>query len=228
MGFTDVVVRYAEDEQASYMNCVRQKVRFWRHVGGGLGGADWTIDDYAARLEHEINMSSSRRIYIDDCDAIYSFYGSQAFSNFLDAVRQVQHDNVILCFYMSNLTPWRGLFDLADSFNLTEFDVDIYHVPTTPVEPLLEKIEPSTLGVYLWCWAGSGMYSEMGETWETLTVEAVEHRYEEIKQHNVERVLVWMGHESDEHETGMDTASLYNYPRWWPIIKRLNEDFRMA
>lgn len=223
LGFSDVVVRYGTNDQNSYNNLALYGITFWRWVGGGLGESGWTVQDYVNRITLEISLSPSGNIYIDDCDAIYNIHGSQAFQNFLDAVRQIQNNNVILCFYASSQTThYHGLYDFAQLVNLSDFNVDVYHPPTTDLAPLLTRIKPKTLGLYLWCWTGSSPYDVVGHNWETITNDLVNKKFNEARIHNLERMAVWMGHETETVETGMNQASLYNYSYWWEIIKKLN------
>lgn len=247
--FSDVVVRYGIDDQTSYDNLAQRGITFWRHIKGNLVGVDWTdtvgacpcpdgyicieeqcyridnsIQGYLDRIIWEISRSPSRNIYLDDCDATYNIQGSSAFNNLLNAIRQVQNNNVILCFYASSQTThYRGLCDFASSIDLSDFDVDIYFPPAYNLTPeMLNVINARTLGMYLWCWTGTSPYDSIGNNWETITEEMIRQKFSEARTHRLARMGTWMGHESDVVEPGMSLASLYNYPSWWSLIKTLN------
>lgn len=224
--FTNVVVRYVttEEAEASFNTLGKYGITFWRQVPGNLQGVpDNTVEGYKNRLANEILQSPSNKIYLDDCDATYGIQGAQAFNNMLEAIRQIQNDNIILVFYYTNLTPhYGGLAWFAAQVDLTDFDVDIYFPPrfyptTLPVT--------KSLGIYLWCWTGSGEYKTIGDNWNTITEGMVSSTFSKAQQADVERMATWMGYEKEVHETGMFDASLYLHPEWWDLITQLNKDF---
>lgn len=228
LGFSDVVVRYGTNDQSSYDNLAQHGITFWRWVQGALGESWWTVQDYVDRLTYEISQSPSENIYVDDCDAVYNLHGQQAFQNLLDAVRQIQNGNIILCFYASSQTAhYHGFYDFASLFDLSTFNIDVYHPPTTDLEPLLTRMNPNTLGLYLWCWTGSSPYDVVGSNWGTITEGLIRKKFAEAKLYGLARMGVWNGHETDAVEAGMYQASLYNYPGWWSLIKSLTLDLEI-
>ena len=223
LGFTDVVVRYVSSGEAimSKNNLEHYNVTFWRLVVGNLhGDPDNSVQGYRNKLLYEIFQSPSGNIYIDDCHAVHDSQGGEAFSNMLEAVRQVQNDgNIILCFYFTNLTPHH---DFMYSYDFSDLHIDLYYPPKYyPSHSLNAK----SIGMYLWAWAYEQDGVSIGTTWEDITSELIEENFVRAKEDGATRMVTWIGYETEDAEVGMNEASLYNYPMWWDEIAENNVRF---
>ena len=221
LSFQNVVVRYDPDQNGSVYNLARYGVKFWRWVPCYCFENATTEKDFVNILQNEISASPSKRIYVDDVDAIFMLYGASALSNFLDAVEAVQHNNIILCFYMSNQTPYEGLYEFVDQHDWTSFHIDIYSPPYVDFSTLIPLVNARTLGVYLWLWG----YGGLGYTWRNVSLNDVICRYSDAISHKIQRFAVWTGYEPETHEAGMEAASLYKHPYWWNKIGKYNRNF---
>ncbi len=150
-------------------NLARYDIRFWRWAPYYLFENATTVKDVVDILQSEISASSSKRIYVDDVDSIYMLYGASALSNFLNAVNNVQHNNIILCFYMSNQTPYQGLYQFIDQYDWSNFHIDIYSPPNVNHSTLIPLLNSRTLGTYLWLWP----YGGLGSIWKNVSLNDV-------------------------------------------------------
>ena len=221
LSFQNVVVRYDPDQNQSRDNLARYGIRFWRLVPYYLFENAENENDFVDILQSEVSASPSQRIYVDDVDSIYMLYGTIAMSNFLNAVNTVQHNNIILCFYMSNQTPYQGLYQFIDQYDLSNFHVDIYSPPNINFSALIPLVNSRTLGIYLWLWP----YGGLGHTWKNVSLSDVISRYTDAINHKTHRFAVWTGWEPETHEVGMEVASLYKHPYWWNKIAKYNTNF---
>ena len=221
LSFQNVVVRYDPDQNRSMQNLARYDIRFWRWVPYYLLENAETEKDFADILQGEISASPSKRIYIDDVDALYMLYGASALSNLLKAIDNVQHNNIILCFYMSNQTPYQGLYQFIDQNDWSNFHIDIYSPPNVDFSSLIPLLNARTLGTYLWLWS----YGGLGYTWKNVSLNDIICRYGDAINHEIQRFAVWTGYEPETHEVGMETASLYTHPYWWNKIEKYNRNF---
>jgi len=221
LSIQNVVVRYDPNQNRSTNNLARYGIKFWRWVPYRLFENATTVKEFVDILQSEISASPSKRIYVDDVDSIYMLYGASALSNFLNAVNKVQHNNIILCFYMSNQTPYHGLYHFINQYDWSNFDLDFYFPPNTNSSALIPIIESRTLGTYLWCWD----YEGLGHTWQNIRINDIIARYNDAINHKIQRFAVWTGYEPETHEVGMDEASLYNYAYWWNKIAKYNRNF---
>ncbi|MDH5448155.1 MAG: carboxypeptidase regulatory-like domain-containing protein [Candidatus Bathyarchaeota archaeon] len=221
LSFQNVVVRYDPDQNRSMQNLARYDIRFWRWVPYYLFENAETEKDFADILQGEISASPSKRIYIDDVDALYMLYGASALSNLLKAIDNVQHNNIILCFYMSSQTPYQGLYQFIDQYDWSNFHVDIYSPPNVDFSALIPLLNARTLGTYLWLWS----YGGLGYTWKNVSLNDIICRYGDAINHEIQRFAVWTGYEPETHEVGMETASLYTHSYWWNKIAKYNRNF---
>ncbi len=221
LSFQNVVVRYDPDQNKSMTNLARYDIRFWRWAPYYLFENATTVKDVVDILQSEISASSSKRIYVDDVDTIYMLYGASALSNFLKAVNNVQHNNIILCFYMSNQTPYQGLYQFIRQYDWSNFHIDFYSPPNVNHSTLIPLLNSRTLGTYLWLWP----YGGLGSIWKNVSLNDVVSRYNDAIDHKIQRFITWIGYEAETREVGMNEASLYNHAYWWNKVVRYNRNF---
>jgi hypothetical protein len=227
LGFTDVVSRYDEDEPGSANNLGAVGIAHW-HFSPSYIYKDLspTVEVYKAKILEELATAPTGKIFVDDTYSLYAWRGRDAIINFLEAVRQLHNDDIMLCFALMSQSDLDLIRELGSALSGLNFEV--YHPPTMTIDEeamsVLGSTDAKSVGHVLWAWGWEGR----GVTWETMTENLVRKIYTEAENYGFSRITVFTGHETDEHEVGMEQTSLYNYPEFWDLIRSLNEAFTLA
>ncbi len=198
LGFTDVAVRYINETefQTSKQVLSRYGINIWRFLNPTEAFNNLSCGDFP-----------TEPTLIDDLHLLGSNERAVLVSK-----ASLSSTPLLLTVYCENLTGTLAGLDLSN------VDVDLYGRPTDIKLEDLQwlKANAHSVGVYLWIWKGHGF------TWDTVTLEQVQHVYDLAEEAGASRFCVWMGSETDSHEQGMGESSLINHPEWYEIIRNLN------
>jgi hypothetical protein len=217
IGFTDVCIRYVTFEQfkTSASLLAGYGITLWILVNPGFFSNDSSVEGFKNSIESVLAYRS--HFIVDDCHSIFqngSGWNESQKENFLAAVACYPND-VTLTFCEPEMSDWI-------QYNFSSVNIDLYCTPDQHNGTVVSSVKDNclSLGIYLWIWNGSGI------NWGTVTQQQITQTYDIAKQYNANRLIVWMGNESDDYEQGMSLSSLYNYPEWYSFIAGCNWSFR--
>jgi hypothetical protein len=217
MSFTDAVT--SENKWIDCHNLMIENITYWYCVNSYV----FSLTDFAdiESMKQELTsfaaQSPNRHVYLDDTHIVLDNYGTESFSILLDAIREVQSDNITKFILNAFINT-----SLYLQINMTDIDFDAYQPPTFPYDytiELLKSANPETVGIYVWAYG----CTTGGISWDTMTEPYLNSIYERAKNYSLTRITIWDG--LDSSNACLSAASLYLYPEWWDRVRTENMRF---